>query len=205
LRRLGDRYTIGGADGSAYLLAHGLGVPVEGAVTKVTLPEPGTYRVLVRTRDWVWLHAPGQFRLVVNGNELETVFGNATPEWAWQEGAPIDVAGVSITLALRDLTGFGARCDAILFVKGDEFQPPNDLDALARFRQEALGLGEPADAGEYDLVVVGGNNVIIPMYGEHSAYSCGYLVRVARHNRAFYGSNTSLHDHPAKSGVVHVG
>src|SRR5277367_1979014 len=39
--------------GSAYLLAHGLGVPVKDAVTKLTLSSPGNYRVWVRTRDWV--------------------------------------------------------------------------------------------------------------------------------------------------------
>ena len=46
--------------GSAYLLAHGLGVPVKDAVTTETIVSPGTYRVWVRTRDWVapW-NAPG--------------------------------------------------------------------------------------------------------------------------------------------------
>ncbi len=39
--------------GSPYLLAHGLGVPVRDAVTKVTVSSPGKYRVWVRTRDWV--------------------------------------------------------------------------------------------------------------------------------------------------------
>src|SRR4030042_1665625 len=39
--------------GSAYLLAHGLGVPVDDAATTVRFPAEGTYRVMVRTRDWV--------------------------------------------------------------------------------------------------------------------------------------------------------
>ena len=38
--------------GSPYLLAHGLGVPVKDATTMVQVPSPGSYRVLVRTRDW---------------------------------------------------------------------------------------------------------------------------------------------------------
>src|SRR3569832_830696 len=47
--------------GSPYLLAHGLGQPVKDATTTVTFPSTGTYRVFVRTKDWVarW-KAPGQ-------------------------------------------------------------------------------------------------------------------------------------------------
>ncbi len=46
--------------GSPYLIAHGLGKPVEDAVTKVELPETGLYHVYARTKDWVakW-NAPG--------------------------------------------------------------------------------------------------------------------------------------------------
>jgi hypothetical protein len=39
--------------GSPYLLAHGLGVPVKDAVTTVEFPHTGSYRLWVRTRDWV--------------------------------------------------------------------------------------------------------------------------------------------------------
>jgi len=46
--------------GSSYLLAHGLGEPVRDATTTVAFPATGTYRVFVRTKDWVarW-NAPG--------------------------------------------------------------------------------------------------------------------------------------------------
>ena len=39
--------------GSPFLLAHGLGEPVEDAKTTVELPSKGKYRIWVRTRDWV--------------------------------------------------------------------------------------------------------------------------------------------------------
>jgi len=39
--------------GSPYLLAHGLGRPVADATTEVAVAEAGTYRVWVRTKDWV--------------------------------------------------------------------------------------------------------------------------------------------------------
>ena len=39
--------------GSPYLLAHGLGKPVEDAMTEAVIPVSGEYRVWVRTKDWV--------------------------------------------------------------------------------------------------------------------------------------------------------
>ncbi|HRQ89529.1 MAG TPA: NADH-dependent oxidoreductase, partial [Bacteroidia bacterium] len=38
--------------GSPYLLAHGLGNPVEDATTEVTFPKAGEYRLWVRTKNW---------------------------------------------------------------------------------------------------------------------------------------------------------
>jgi hypothetical protein len=49
--------------GSPYLLAHGLGVPVADAVTTVSFPSRGIYKMWVRTKDWVpgtW-ESPGRF------------------------------------------------------------------------------------------------------------------------------------------------
>ncbi|MEE4287422.1 MAG: hypothetical protein V2I31_14815, partial [Mariniphaga sp.] len=39
--------------GSPYLMAHGLGIPVENAKTNTEIDEKGEYRVWVRTRNWV--------------------------------------------------------------------------------------------------------------------------------------------------------
>ena len=38
--------------GGCYLLAHGMGKPVAKARTTVRIPQPGTWHVWVRTRDW---------------------------------------------------------------------------------------------------------------------------------------------------------
>jgi hypothetical protein len=47
--------------GSSYLLAHGLGEPVRDATTTVAFPSTGTYKVFVRTKDWVaHRNAPGR-------------------------------------------------------------------------------------------------------------------------------------------------
>ena len=146
--------------GSSYLLAHGLGVPVRDAVTKATFASPGSYRVWVRTRDWVapWKAqgAPGKFQVLINGKPLATTFGTEGEQWHWQDGGKAELSGET-SVALHDLTGFEGRCDAILFSKDDSFIPPNELAALTAFRRQSLGLPEkPDDGGSYDLVVVGG-------------------------------------------------
>ena len=146
--------------GSPYLLAHGLGVPVDDATTEVTVTKPDDYKVWVRTRDWVspWKvsGAPGKFQLLVNGEPLETIFGTVGEDWHWQSGGVVRLEG-KVTLAMHDLTGFNGRCDAIVFSRDLDFVPPNNLAELAPFRRRELGLpDQPDDGGEYDLVVVGG-------------------------------------------------
>ena len=115
--------------GSPYLLAHGLGVPVNDATTKVAIPKAGQYRVWVRTKDWVaqWKApgTPGRFQVIINDTPLETIFGTVGAQWHWQDGGKIDLPKGTLRLALHDLTGFEGRCDAILFSSDPSFVPPN--------------------------------------------------------------------------------
>jgi len=147
--------------GSPFVLAHGLGVPVKDASTAVTLPAAGEYRVWVRTRDWVagWKApgAPGKFQLLVDGKAVKTTFGTEDAKWHWQPGGAIEISKTKVTVALHDLTGFEGRCDAIVFSADPRFKPPEDLKTMIPWRRKLLGLPEtPPDAGEFDLVVVGG-------------------------------------------------
>lgn len=156
--------------GSPFLLAHGLGNPVADAVTTVPFPATGEYRVWVRTRDWVasWkteetppakkaAGIPGEFRVIVGQEALKPTFGTMDAEWHWQEGGTVRIDEKQIRLALRDLTGFEGRCDAVLFSKDAQLIPPNAGEAMAAFRRQLLGYPEtPPDGGEYDFVVVGG-------------------------------------------------
>lgn len=179
--------------GSPMLLAHGLGVPVEDAVTTATLPATGKYRVWVRTRDWVatWNApgAPGRFQLLVNSEPLETTFGTEGAEWHWQDGGTVELGKKEVKLALHDLTGFEGRCDAIVLTRDLDFAPPNEGKAMAEFRRKLLGLSDgPRDAGQFDLVVVGGG-----MAGTCTAVSAARLgLQVALiQNRPVLGGNNS--------------
>ncbi|WP_153556480.1 FAD-dependent oxidoreductase [Roseimaritima sediminicola] len=146
--------------GSPYLLAHGLGQPVEDATTTVKIPEAGTYRVYARTFDWVarWdaQGDPGRFQILIDGKPLETTFGTEGKDWQWQSGGSVELAAGEVELTLRDLTGFDGRCDAIYLTTGDE-PPSNNSEILSPWRRDQLGLtGDDVDVRSYDLVVVGG-------------------------------------------------
>jgi len=146
--------------GSPYLLAHGLGRPVEAARTEVTFPKPGTYHLWVRTKDWVpeAEYAPGRFTVVVDGKPVNTVFGTARPVWHWQDGGTVEVAKPRVRVELVDMTGFEGRCDALYFTTDAGARPPADPGpAMDAWRRRLLGLPEtPPSAGEFDVVVVGG-------------------------------------------------
>ena len=147
--------------GSPYLLAHGLGEPVADATTTVTFPKAGTYRVWVRTKDWVarWKApgAPGKFQLRVDGAPLKETFGTRGAEWFWHDGGTVDISRLRVALVLHDLTGFDGRCDAILFTDDAAFTPPADPAPMASWRRQLRGLPDQTpDAGKFDLVVVGG-------------------------------------------------
>lgn len=146
--------------GSPYLLAHGLGIAVKDATTQAKFPSSGTYRVWVRTKDWVapWkaAGAPGKFQLLIDQKPLAETFGTKSADWHWHDGGTVEV-GKEANLALHDLTGFEGRCEAILFCKDHDFKPSNDITKLKTFRRTLLGLPTtPADGGSFDLIVVGG-------------------------------------------------
>ncbi|GIX03830.1 MAG: NADH-dependent oxidoreductase [Planctomycetaceae bacterium] len=146
--------------GSAYLMAHGLGLPVADATTTIHIPTSGEYHIWVRTKDWVapWKASgqPGRFGLKFNDILLPTVFGTEGADWHWQRGGKIHLAAGKLTLALHDLTGFNGRADAILLTTEEHLVPPEG-QALSKARRHWLQLPrDPDDAGEFDLVVVGG-------------------------------------------------
>ena len=107
--------------GSPYLMAHGMGVPVEDASTTISFPESGTYYVYVRTYNWT---SPWD-----EGNQ-----------WMWQPAGKISVKAGNSNLTLKDLTGFNGRCDAIYFTTEKEQLPPNETVQLTDFRKKMLDI-----------------------------------------------------------------
>jgi len=193
--------------------AHGLGCPVEDARTEVTIDESGTYRVWVRTRDWVgqWkgesvrpamraVGSPGQFKISIDGKQLSKTFGTTGAKWHWQDGGSIKLVKGKHTLALQDLTGFNGRCDAIYLTKDFDFTPPNQLDALKKFRANLLGdLFVPQEKGHYDFVVVGGGIAGICSAISAARYGCKVALF---QDRSLLGGNNSSEVRVGLSGLI---
>lgn len=144
--------------GSGYLLAGGVGTPVEDATTEINLAKAGTYRVWVRARNWVKEYSPGTFQLLVNGTPLAETFGDAdTAEWTWENGGQVQLAAGPVKLAIHDLTGYYGRCDALVLTTDETYVPPADREGVCAERARLTGLTlDPRDGGDFDVIVVGG-------------------------------------------------
>ncbi len=179
--------------GSSFLMAHGMGIPVEDASTRISFQKKGTYHIYVRTRNWSsqWSDAEGagQFQLALDGKILAKVYGKDQANWAWTDGGEVEISKKEVTLSLKDLTGFNGRCDAIIFTTDPSFKPIEDTKKLSEFRNDYFGFDEhPRDAGEFDFVIIGGG-----MAGTCAAISAARNgVKVALiQNRPLLGGNNS--------------
>ena len=181
--------------GSSYLLAHGLGTPVEDAVTKIEIPESGQYRIFVRTKNWTayWAdknkYAPGAFRLRIDGRDCDVLFGTGDPAWRWQSGGTAYLTKGAHQIALHDLAGFDARCDAILFTLHD-VALDDTLETLCQLRNNLLALSEePEDKGTFDFVVAGGG--VAGMCAAIAAARQGLHVALIQDRKVLGGNNSS--------------
>ena len=178
--------------GSPFLMAHGLGKPVGDASTSVEVPEAGNYRVLVRTRDWVapWgrKDAPGKFKVLVNGAPLPETLGTKGAEWAWHEAGAVALKKGATKLALRDLTGFNGRCDALILTTDAAFVPENEVSKLETFRRKMGTIKAAEKAEQVDLIIAGGGIPGVCM--AITAARLGLTVALI-HDRPVLGGNNS--------------
>ena len=179
--------------GGNYLLAHGMGKPVEDAETTIDLPALGKWNVWVRNRDWCkgdW-QSPGRFQVLVDGKPLEITMGEGEQSWHWQSAGSVEVAKAGKTkVSLRDLTGFDGRCDAIFFTQeSDPSLPSDDLKELSDWKDELSGrAAEKIDELSFDLVIVGGG--MSGCGAALAARSQGLKVALIQ-DRPLFGGNAS--------------
>lgn len=175
--------------GSPYLLAHGLGSPVGNARTEISLPAKGKYYLWVRTRNWApgeW-DAPGRFKIIFNGEELESVLGTEEG-WGWQFAGTVKCRETRSSLELKDITGFDGRCDAI-YLSSKKIPPPADPKELSVWRKKILNeSNDPGKSESFDLVVVGGG--IAGCAASIAAAEQGLKVALI-HDRPVLGGNAS--------------
>ncbi len=179
--------------GSPFLLAHGLGVPVEDATTTIYFKEKGIYHMWVRTRNWASLwttKAPGKFQVLIDGRPAGGTFGIDPAEWGWLDGGTVEIRKKKCQLALHDLTGFDGRCDAVFFTTDKNLIPPSGQNEMAAWRKKMLGLPVlPKPAGDFDFVVIGGG--IAGTCAAISAARLGVNVALIQDRPVLGGNNSS--------------
>ena len=176
--------------GSPYLLAHGMGIPVQDASTRITIDKSGMYYIWVRTKNWApgnW-EAPGRFLLSVDNTRLGNELGK-NEGWNWEYAGKIQLSTGEKMLTLHDLTGFEGRCDAIYFTDNANDKPPVDADVLRTWRLKQLSASAfPEKTEMFDLVVVGGG--IAGCAASIAAAEQGLKVAII-HDRPVLGGNAS--------------
>ncbi|WP_372932284.1 FAD-dependent oxidoreductase [Mariniphaga sediminis] len=179
--------------GSSYIMAHGMGVPVEDAETTVEFPSTGEYNVYVRTFNWTspWFEGqgPGRFQLMVDGKNTGPVLGTTGTQWMWQQVGKVRILNKKTTVSLHDLSGFNGRVDAIYFTT-ENIPPPNELKALGKFRKKQLGIPtKPEKTRKFGLVVVGGG--VAGTTAAISAARLGLQVALIQDRPVLGGNNSS--------------
>lgn len=179
--------------GSPYLMAHGMGVPVEDASTTISFPEDGTYYVFVRTYNWTspWYDGkgPGKFTLAVDNKKLPVVLGDEGKQWMWQPAGTVSVKAGNSSLTLKDLTGFNGRCDAIYFTTEKGQLPPAQATQLTDFRKKMLDIPAEPELYSYDVIVTGGG--IAGMCAAAAASRLGCKVALINDRPVLGGNNSS--------------
>ena len=144
-----------GKMGSAYLLGAGVTGSCANASTKLAVPRAGTWRAWVRTRDWIPEYHPGRFAIEIGGRRSPELGNSGKKGWTWQKAGEYPLAAGGTEVKLVDLTGWFARCDAILLTTDAAYVPPEDPEAVEAARVRFSGIAPEADRGAYDVVIVG--------------------------------------------------
>ncbi len=177
---------------SAYLMAHGMGIPVADASTEFEVLDSGEYYIWSLTRDWtsVWdvKDSAGKYTIKIDGTELENTLGTNGKEWAWQlAGKRILEIGMH-SINLHDLTGFNGRCDAIYITKS-HIPPINNTADIDQMRKNLNWKEIKQSEKQYDLVVVGGG--IAGICTALTALRCGVNVALINDRPVLGGCNSS--------------
>ena len=193
--------------GSPYLIAHGAGVPVEDASAQVRLPGKGEWHLFVRTFNWVspWYdgEGPGKFKVAVDGDELSETLGAAGSKWMWQYAGSFETTSRNISVALKDMTGFDGRCDALYFSRVKNPELPEDVAGMRELRSRLIrNFNFPSDKGRYDLVVAGGG--VAGMCAAVAAARQGLKVALI-HDRPVPGGNNSAEVRVHLGGSIECG
>ena len=91
---------------SAYLMAHGMGIPVADAFDNIEIACDGDYALWVLTRDWTatWniANPAGKFEILIDGKPLPGTLGTNGKDWSWQKAGQAYLTKGIHTISLHD-------------------------------------------------------------------------------------------------------
>lgn len=95
------------------------------AVTVIAIPESGTYKLWVRSKDYATVKtATRRFTVAIDGKQSEKEFGTHRQEgWAWTDGGTFTLTKGDAIIALLDTAAFYGRCDKMLLTTDMKYAP----------------------------------------------------------------------------------
>lgn len=190
--------------GQPYLMADGVGLPVEPASVEFCVKECGKYRFYIRTKNWSVEHRPDGLVLEVDGKKYEHISSQANVlGWYFEVGADFELEAGNHTLKVYDTTGWFGRFSCVIITNDYDFTPSKEVSVLRKQRITIKGLSPAVtDKGNYDLIVVGGGVGGIVAAITASRYG---LKTALINDRHILGGNGSEEGNIALEGSAHRG
>ncbi len=144
--------------GMGYLIASDIpGEPVQNASTMFSVKEDGMYRFFVRTKNWKLPEAPGQFKISVDGKELDHTLGKMpNHNWYWEIAGDINLKCGKHKIEIVDKTGWLSRFSAIFITNDMDITPSPEIETFTKLRAEAKGISINIKRRKtFDFIVLG--------------------------------------------------
>ena len=190
--------------GQPYLMANGVGEPVEPASVSFNVENCGAYRFYIRTKNWCEEYSPDGLVLEVDGQKSSHVCSEMhVQDWYFEIGADFNLTPGNHTLKIYDTKGWFARFSCVVITDDYDFTPSKELKMLKKQRADIKGLSQRIiDKGTYDFIVVGGG-----VGGIVAAITAArYGLKTALINdRPKLGGNASTEANVVLEGAAHRG
>ncbi len=143
--------------GQGYLLADGVGEPVEPAVVKFCIKENGYYRFFIRTKNWCVGYDPDGLKIAVDNVIYSHISGvMQIAGWYFEVAADFELETGEHELKVYDTTGWCGRFADIVITDDYDFTPSPEVNKLKKQRAKIKGIEcVVREHSDYDLVVAG--------------------------------------------------
>lgn len=152
-----------GEMGQGYLMADGVGQPVEPATVKFTVKEEGYYRFFIRTKNWCVGYDPDGLKIAVDDDIHSHISGvMQITGWYFEVAGDFKLSVGEHTLKVYDTTGWCGRFADIIITNDYDFTPSPEIKKWKKQRAEIKGLDVAIKEHRgYDLVVAGSGSAAV--------------------------------------------